>query len=298
MNNIHLHAFIAVVEQGSFRAAANYLHKTQSTISAAIATLEGEFGVKLLNRESYRPELTAEGKAFYQEARLTLDKMQNLEALGHKLSSGVGPSLALTFSASCVQLEGLIQLQRFVEKHQGMHLSMSTEHLSGVLESLQLGKADIAISPNYGLSDHFEFVEIFKLSFVTVAAPHFVKDQTQRLIKQAELKHRPQILIEDSGSMHPIERQNVIPNGQRWLVNDYMIKHKLIVSGLGWSRLPYHMIEKELNEGLVEMIDVENFTSKLILPIYLIRMKKNTAAISNEFWHYMINKYQDENKQY
>ena len=295
MNNVHLQAFIAVVEQGSFRAAANFLHKTQSSISAAIATLEQEFGVQLLSREAYRPELTPEGHVFYQEARQTLDKMHSLEALGHQLSSGIGPTLALTFSASCVQLDGLVQLQMFVEKHPEMHLNMSTEHLSGVLESLQLGKADIAISPNYGLGQEFEFVEIAQLKLITVAAPHYVKEQTQRVIPQAELKNRPQVLIEDSGSMHLIERVNIIPNGQRWLVNDYMIKHKMIVSGLGWSRLPYHMVEKELKEGVVEMIEVENFASKVTLPIYLIRLKNNTSAIANAFWDYMIEQSRNKN---
>lgn len=292
MNNVHLQAFIAVVEQGSFRGAATFLHKTQSSVSAAVATLEEEFGVQLLSREAYRPELTLEGKVFYQEARQTLDKMQALENLGHQLSSGVGPTLAMTFSASCVQLDGLVQLQMFVEKHPEMHLNMSTEHLSGVLESLQSGKADIAISPNYGLGQEFEFVEIAKLKLVTVAAPHFLENQIQRIIPQAELKNRPQVLIEDSGSLHPIERSNVIPNGQRWTVNDYMIKQKLIVSGLAWSRLPYHMVEKELREGSVEMIEVEDFASSIVLPIYLIRLKSNTSDIANSFWEYMIKQYQ------
>lgn len=288
MNNVHLHAFVAVVEQGSFRAAANNLHKTQSTVSAAVAILEQEFGFQLLSRDGYRPELTPEGKAFYQEARLTLDKMKGLEALGHQLSSGVGPSLALTFSASCVQLGGLVQLQMFVEKHPEMHLNMSTEHLSGVIESLQLGKADIAISPDYGLGEAFEFVEIAKLRFITVAAPNYIKDQTRRVIPQAELKNHPQVIIEDSGSIHPIERRNVIPNGQRWTVNDYMIKQRLIVSGLAWSRLPYHMVEKELKEGSVEMIEVEDLESNIVIPIYLIRLKSNASAIANTFWDYMI----------
>ncbi|EAQ67233.1 transcriptional regulator, LysR family protein [Marinomonas sp. MED121] len=292
MNNVHLQAFIAVVEQESFRGAATFLHKTQSSVSAAVSTLEEEFGVQLLSREAYRPELTLEGKVFYQEARQTLDKMQALETLGHQLSSGVGPTLALTFSASCVQLDGLVQLQMFVEKHPEMHLNMSTEHLSGVLESLQSGKADIAISPNYGLGQEFEFVEIAKLKLVTVAAPHFLENQIQRIIPQVELKNRPQVLIEDSGSLHPIERSNVIPNGQRWTVNDYMIKQKLIVSGLAWSRLPYHMVEKELREGSVEMIEVEDFASSIVLPIYLIRLKSNTSAIANSFWEYMIKQYQ------
>jgi DNA-binding transcriptional LysR family regulator len=38
----------AIVEEGSFRAAASKLHKAQSAISYAIRLLEEEFGFELL----------------------------------------------------------------------------------------------------------------------------------------------------------------------------------------------------------------------------------------------------------
>ncbi len=79
MNYNNLRAFIAVVEQGSFRAAANSLYKTQSTISASIANLEGEFGLLLFDRESYRPKLTNAGKAFYKATKQTLNQVTQLE---------------------------------------------------------------------------------------------------------------------------------------------------------------------------------------------------------------------------
>ena len=58
-----LRAFIAVVESGSFRAAAEAIHKTQPSVSAAVKALEEQYGIVLLDRDSYRPTLTAQGNA-------------------------------------------------------------------------------------------------------------------------------------------------------------------------------------------------------------------------------------------
>ena len=138
MTNDQLRAFIAVVEQGSFRAAADYIFKTQSTVSAAVRTLEQQFGLQLLSRESYRPSLTAEGKVFYRQARKLLSQAHELEMLGHQLAQGSEPTLSISLSAMCAIPPGLDSMKRFCDRNPQMRLSISTEHLSGVLEQLQL----------------------------------------------------------------------------------------------------------------------------------------------------------------
>ncbi|MBC7465978.1 MAG: LysR family transcriptional regulator [Bdellovibrio sp.] len=62
-----------IVEKGSFKAAADHLHKTQPSLSVAIKKLEEEFDLKLFNRDQYRPKLTAEGIVFYNWAKQTLN---------------------------------------------------------------------------------------------------------------------------------------------------------------------------------------------------------------------------------
>ena len=50
----HLRYFCAIADWNGFNRAARALHTSQSSISAQIRDLEGEIGVKLLNRtQSY-----------------------------------------------------------------------------------------------------------------------------------------------------------------------------------------------------------------------------------------------------
>ena len=59
-----LRLFTAVVDHGSFGAAARRLNRAVSVVSYGIANLEAQLGVRLFEREGTRkPQLTAAGKA-------------------------------------------------------------------------------------------------------------------------------------------------------------------------------------------------------------------------------------------
>ena len=66
LNLKQLEVFAAVVEQGSFTAAAEQLYLAQSTVSGHITALEKELGVTLLLRTGKRKiALTEEGRKVY-----------------------------------------------------------------------------------------------------------------------------------------------------------------------------------------------------------------------------------------
>lgn len=64
-----LRYFLAIVETGSFTAAAARVNVTQPTLSAGVAKLERELGVPLFIRSARRVELTEAGARFLQRAR-------------------------------------------------------------------------------------------------------------------------------------------------------------------------------------------------------------------------------------
>ena len=69
-----LEAFIAVVESGSFTAAAERLDVAKSAVSRRVTALEERLGVQLLRRTTRRLNLTETGKSFYEHsARILAD---------------------------------------------------------------------------------------------------------------------------------------------------------------------------------------------------------------------------------
>ena len=71
-----LNALVAVVDNGSFSAAAQSLHTVQSNISTHIARLEKELAVSLIDRRT--GVLTEEGQLVVQRARRVQTELESI----------------------------------------------------------------------------------------------------------------------------------------------------------------------------------------------------------------------------
>jgi len=71
-----------------------------------------------------------------------------------------------------------------------------------------------------------------------------------------ELRRFHQVIARDSGqALGPFDRELGVQKGQRrWYVGDLHMKKQLLLAGLGWGRLPEHMIDAELSEGKLREI--------------------------------------------
>lgn len=96
-----LEAFTAVVETGSFTAAADRLGTAKSAVSRRLSALEERLGVQLMRRTTRRLNLTDTGRAFYERsARILadLDEAESSVLQEHgELSGNLRIALPLTF---------------------------------------------------------------------------------------------------------------------------------------------------------------------------------------------------------
>ncbi len=74
-----LEYFVAVAEMGGFTRAAQVCHVVQTTVSHSVAALERELGVRLFTRAGRAVELTAEGRAFLDDARDIVERTRRAE---------------------------------------------------------------------------------------------------------------------------------------------------------------------------------------------------------------------------
>lgn len=73
--------FVRVVEVASFTRAADTLGMPRSSVSAAVAELEGRIGVRLLHRTTRRVAPTQDGTAFYERCLRVIADVEETEAL-------------------------------------------------------------------------------------------------------------------------------------------------------------------------------------------------------------------------
>ncbi|MBF6618156.1 LysR family transcriptional regulator [Pollutimonas thiosulfatoxidans] len=77
---LEMQTFNAVVEAGSFVAAAEALNVSKAAASRHIVELETRLGVRLLHRTTRRLSLTEEGKVFYARSKELLEELDDAEA--------------------------------------------------------------------------------------------------------------------------------------------------------------------------------------------------------------------------
>src|SRR5687767_1591754 len=76
-------AFVAVAEAGSFTAAAERLNTTKSAVSQAVAVLERELGVQLLQRSTRKLAITEAGESFLADCRSLLAAAEGVMERAH-----------------------------------------------------------------------------------------------------------------------------------------------------------------------------------------------------------------------
>lgn len=138
-----LSAFVAVAEAGSFTAAARQLHKTQSTISARVRTLEERLDARLLERTSRQVDLTRDGEMFLVYARRLLQLQREAVSM---LGSGGDTPVRLGIPENYAEAWLPELLQRFGERYPNIRLHIHCRMSRELLDSLAEGQLDIILS--------------------------------------------------------------------------------------------------------------------------------------------------------
>lgn len=73
--------FVYVVEQGSFRSAANHFNLSATMISKHIHHLESSLNSQLIHRTTRKQSLTDSGQLYYRECKRILEDISNAENL-------------------------------------------------------------------------------------------------------------------------------------------------------------------------------------------------------------------------
>ncbi len=151
VNLRRLKYFVRIVDVGSLTQAAEVLHIAQPALSQQIATLEGEFGQKLLLRTQRGVTPTEAGRVLYRHAQLILKQFEqakvDVRQSGRALSGQVSVGLALGTAASALVLPLLKTLRA---RHPAVVLHLNENPASTLCELVNSGRMDMALMPGDG----------------------------------------------------------------------------------------------------------------------------------------------------
>lgn len=272
----------AIVKEGSFKAAADSLHKSQPSISMAIKKLEEQYQINLFSRDEYRPSLSADGLVFYQKVRNLLREYRELVALAEQISKGVEVEVRVSIDAVSPISLVLKFLKNFFNKHPSTKLVLQFEVLSGTIERLVDGEVDIAITPKPYIEQNFDMRLMTKTKIVSVISAQLVKGEKK--VTDAFLRTHNQIILADSARRIPKVTSGLLEGSKSLTVNDIGFKKELIMQGLGWGGLPVDIIKAELAAKKLIAIKTPLIKDREI-EIYMVRdASKPMGPVLLELW--------------
>ncbi|MBZ0127675.1 MAG: LysR family transcriptional regulator [Rhodobacteraceae bacterium] len=279
----------AVVETGSVKLAAESLNRTQPAVSQALKALEFQTGTELFDRSGYRLELTPVGRRVYLQSLRVLSEAEDLTQLIRHFEKGQEETITIAIDAAVdlnVVTPVLAGLQtRFPDTR----VVLRSEVLSGAIEAVQSGEAALALAPAIPVmleEGGFDYVPVVRSVMRNVAAPSLLESMNApgRL---SDLRRFHQVIARDSGQAAGLlDRELGVQKGQRrWYVSDLHMKKQLLVDGLGWGRLPEHMIAEELAQAQLREILLPDTHLGFDIEIFAFRQHRPVVSpVAAHLW--------------
>ncbi|HMJ73673.1 MAG TPA: LysR family transcriptional regulator [Solirubrobacterales bacterium] len=152
LNTSRLHILREVIDKGSFSAAADALSYSQSAVSQAIATLEGELGAPLIERDRRGVRPTPAGTALAAHAEGILARMDDAEAEVAAIAGGRGGRLRIASFPTAGATLMPQAVARFRAAHPGVEVSLAEGESEQIAPRLRAGDFEIVVL--------FEFVGV------------------------------------------------------------------------------------------------------------------------------------------
>ncbi|EQC45659.1 LysR family transcriptional regulator [Bacteriovorax sp. Seq25_V] len=282
MNLDQLQVLKIIKEEGSFSKASEKLFKAKSALSYAIQNLEDELGLLLIDRSEYRPKLTNYGLQLLEKASPVLKSFEELTTFAKTLSSNQELKIRLSMSAIFPLSEFTSTLRKIEENFLNTEVVFTTEVLSGE-KFLLAGDVDISLLAGITNKVDLEYKKVGEVEMpLVIASTHPIVQKGLKPTKEV-LSNYPQIVVR---STLPDESSfGVVKGSKKWYVDDLGTKMKLIMEGLGWGRLPDHIVNEYVQRQVLEILRTEEMEHEKIEMFLARRRNEYHGIVSNYIWN-------------
>lgn len=166
-----LQAFVAVVEAGSFTAAAERLDTTKSAVSRRVSGLEERLGVQLLRRTTRVLNLTETGRSFYEHSARILADLDEAEAAVQMEHGELRGTLRVALPLSFGVRHMCEPIAAFTKQHPKLHfdLDLNDRRIDLVEEGM-----DLALRIGHLKDSSLIARRLFEARTVVAASPHYL----------------------------------------------------------------------------------------------------------------------------
>ncbi len=247
-----------IAQAGSFAAAARQLGLVPSALTYRVRQIEDALDVLLFDRSARQARPTEAGAELLREG---VRLLQDIDAVAHRVqrvATGWEPQLTIAVDGAISPHTLLELVEAFYAQNPPTRLKLRDEILSGTLEALTSGQADLAIGIAVNASNVAGLQQglLGETRFIFAVAPHHPLARAPEPLSDATLLQHRVVAVADSArgdnvSMGMLGGQDVLT------VGSMQAKVQAQLRGLGCGFLPEPMVRPYIEAGRLVTRQVE-----------------------------------------
>ncbi|AOW12880.1 LysR family transcriptional regulator [Hydrogenophaga crassostreae] len=189
----------AVHRLGSMAAAARELGMVPSALTYRVRQVEDSLDVLLFDRSARRAQLTPAGAELLRAGQTLLQELDAVAERVKRVATGWEPQFTIAADAIIARATLFELCEAFYAQGGPTRIKIRAETLSGTLEALQSGQADLALGVTSEVSlPDIQSARLGAMQFVYVVAPHHPLAPLTHALCDDELRAHRAVAVADS----------------------------------------------------------------------------------------------------
>lgn len=252
----------AIERAGSFAAAARQLGLVPSALTYRVRQVEDALDVLLFDRRSRQAKLTAAGHELMREGERLLADMDAIANRVKRVATGWESQFTLAVDGIVDNRIVMELCEAFFNLQAPTQLKLRNETLTGTLEALTSGQADLALGLSgpigeAGTAANIHSLPLGSMRFVFAVAPHHPLAKAPQPLSDATIRQHRAVAVADSVSRGSGLTIGLLPGQDVFTVANMPLKIEAQLRGLGVGFVPEAMAQPWVQQGLLKICEVE-----------------------------------------
>ncbi len=246
-----LQLFVEVVRQGSFAAVARDRQLDPSSVSRAIANLEKELGVRLLQRTTRQLSPTEAGLTYFERVEPLVEELQQALAVTTDISQQPKGQLRVTASVSFGLTCIVPLLPQFAAQYPDLTVDLL---LTDAVVDLLAERVDLAVRLGRLADSTLMAQRLMPTRYSVCASPAYLR-QAAPLQQPQDVEHHNCLRFPLAGFRsrwrfqdHDGGLTEVAVSG-RTVISSAIALQQCAIAGMGLALLPHWLIEADIQRG-------------------------------------------------
>ena len=274
----------SIATTGSFAAAARALDLVPSALTYRVRQVEDALDVLLFDRSSRQAKPTEAGLELLREAERLLEDLDAVANRVKRVATGWEPQFTIAVDSIIAKATVMELCDSFLAQSPPTRIRLRDETLSGTLEALTSGQADLALGvADLMQTNHLQFKLLGDVKFVYAVAPHHpLANAPEPMSDEAVRSHRA-VAMADTISRGRGVTIGLLGGQDVFTVATMQDKLDAQLRGLGCGQLPECMAGPHIDTGRL-VVKATQHPARLVRVNYAWRTAGGKQGRALQWW--------------